>query len=300
MTLHQLKVFTAVARLKSFTLAGEQMGVCQPSVSLLVRGLAGELGVKLFERLGNKVHLTRAGEHLLYRAEEILARVEGVRERIDEILGLKKGKIAIGASALAATSSLPVVVQAFKEHYPGFEVIFKIQKSEFLEKELLEGRLDLAVMGRLPHSSLLAVEPYCEEEIVVIAPPNHPLTKKRSAPLKVIAKEPLIIQNKGRLVREMVERRFAEEGLPFAGILEIDAPFGAKDAIKSAVASGLGIGFLSKCYVAADLEAGRLNVLRVPELKLKRATCIVVHKSRRNSSVVQALMQYLRHYRKEQ
>jgi len=299
MTLYQLEVFSTVARLGSFTLAGKELSVRQPSVSLVVGGLARELGVKLFERLGTRMHLTQAGEHLLHRAEEILARAEEAKERMNQITGLKRGKISVGGSAIAGASFLPAVVQAFKSHYPGFEVILRIHKSEFLEKELLEGQIDLAVMSRVPDSSPLTAEPYCEEEIVVIAPPKHPLTERLSVPLELIAREPLILQKKGRLVRDLVELKFVEKALPFLPILEIDAPLGPKDAIKSAVASGLGIGFLFKHYVAADVQAGWLDVLTAPELQIKVPICIVVHKRRADSSTIRAFVEFLRFYREQ-
>ncbi|MGH7828787.1 MAG: LysR family transcriptional regulator, partial [Candidatus Binatia bacterium] len=279
MTLYQLQVFTTVAKLKSFTLAGKKLSVRQPSVSLMVGELGREVGAKLFERFGAKVRLTNAGKHLLHRAEEILARAEEAKERIHQITGLEKGRVIVGGSALAGASFLPAAVQAFKGQYPDFEVILRLHKSESLEKELLEGRIDVALTGRLPTSSLLIAEHFCEEEVIVIAPPKHPLAKMRTVPLELIANEPLVIQKKGRLVRDLVEREFVEKGLPFAGALEIDAPFSPKDAIKRAVASGLGLGFLCREYVAADLEAGRIEALRVPELQIKRPIYRVVHKS---------------------
>lgn len=295
MTLHQLKIFTTVARLKNFTRAAEEMRLRQPSISLLVKALERELRVKLFEKLGNKVRLSVAGEGLLHHAQEILAKVEGIKEEMDEIRGLKKGKIRVGGSALAAASFLPGAVQRFKKEHPGVEVILKIQRSESLEKKLLEGELDLAVLGFVPHSPLLRGERYREEDLVVIAPPKHPLSKRRSVPLKLIAKEPLIAQEKGSRLRGLVEQRFAERGLPFAPILEVDGQFAARDAIKSAVAGNLGLGFVSRPHVVGDAEAGRLKILKVPELKIKRSMYIAVHKKRQSPSLVQAFVDFLRH-----
>jgi DNA-binding transcriptional LysR family regulator len=223
--------------------------------------------------------------------------VEGIRERIDEIKGLKKGKIRVGGSALAAVSFLPVAVQRFKKEHPGIEIALKVQRSDSLEKKLLEGELDLAILGWPLRSPLLVGEPYREDEIVAIAPPNHPLTKRRSVPLELLAKERFISQEKGTPIRGMVEGRFAEKGLPFSAILEVDEQFGARDAIRSAVASGLGIGFLSKSHVVQDVEAGRLKMLKVPELKLKRSMYIAVQKNRKGSPLVQTFIDFLRHYR---
>ena len=293
MTLHQVKVFTTVAKLKSFTLAGEKLRVRQPSVSLLVQGLQRELGVKLFERLGNKMRLTTAGEELLQRSEDILTKVEAVREAMNEFKGLKKGKISLGSSGIGTPSSLLSGVKAFKDQYAGVEVVLTIQKSEILQKKLVDGELDVAILGWPPTSPALVGKPYREEDVVTIAPPNHPLANEETVPLDRIAKEPWIGYDKGSPLRALIEQRFAEKGLSFKPDLEVNSELGSKDAIKSAVESGLGIGFLCKCHVLAHIEAGRLKVLNVPELNLKRTTYIVTHKNRQKSSLVQAFIEFV-------
>lgn len=297
-TLYQLKVFATVAKFRSFTLAGETLRVRQPSVSLLIKGLEQELEVKLFEKIGNKIHLTTAGEALLHDVEEILAKVEGIKERVDEVKGARKGRISVGGSALAAASFLPGAVQRFKKEHPGIEVTLKIQRSELLEKNLLEGEFHLAIMSRMPRSPLLTAEVYRDKEVVVIASPNHPLTKRRSVPLELLAREQSMISGEG-YIHEMVDRRFAEKGLPFAPMLEVDVHAGGRDAMKSAVASGLAIAFITKFYVISEIEAGRLRILRVPELQLKRTMYIAVHKDRQNSTLVQVFIEFLRHYKSQ-
>jgi DNA-binding transcriptional LysR family regulator len=296
-TLYQLKVFATVAKSRSFTLAGETLRVRQPSVSLLIKGLERELEVKLFEKIGNKIHLTRAGEELLQHTGEILAKVEGIKERIDDIKGLRKGKIAVGGSGLAAASFLAVAVQNFKKERPGIEVTLTIERSESLQKKLLEGELDLAILGWPPRSPLLIGEPYQDEEIVAIAPANHPLARKRSVPLELLAKEPLITYKQGTTIRDVVERRFAEGGFPFRPLLEVNLQWGSRDAIKGVVVSGLGIAFISKSYVVSEVKAGRLKVLKIPGLHLKRTMHIAIHKDRQSSSHVQTFIDFLRHFK---
>jgi DNA-binding transcriptional LysR family regulator len=296
MTLHQLKVFVTVAEAKSYTAASEKLRVRQPSVTLVIQSLQRELGVKLFDRLGHRVHLTRAGEELFRHAEQIVGKAEGVKGEIDKLQGTKTGDIAVGGAAIAAASFLPVAVQRFKEKHRGIVVKLKVQSSRALENELLEGDLDVAVLGRAPHSSLILGKPYREEEVVVIAPPNSPLARKASAPLASVAKQP-IIAFKGTNLREMIERKFAEKGLPFKPALEVESPFGGREAIKKAVASGLGVGFISKCHVEADVKAGSLKLLNVPELHLRKTMYIAVHKNRRKAPLVKAFVNFLARYR---
>jgi len=201
MTLHQLEIFVTVAKVGSFTQAGEKLHISQPAVSKLIQSLERKLRVELFERLGNKYRLTSAGETLLQDAEEILAKIEGIKERMDEVQGLKKGRLRVGGSALAAASFLPVAIQRFKRERPGVEVVFTIERSGKSQKKLLQGELDLAIIGLAPRSPLLIGEPCLEFEIVTIAKPNHPLTKKRSVSLELLANEPLITYREGATKR---------------------------------------------------------------------------------------------------
>jgi DNA-binding transcriptional LysR family regulator len=294
MTLHQLKVFVAVAKFKSFSLAGEELRLRQPSVSIAIRGLERDLEVKLFETFGRKVRLTRAGEELVRIAGEILPSLDGVKEKLAEVTGLRKGRIRVGGSALAGASFLPIAVHTFKKQHPGVEVVLKIQKSTFLEKKLLNGELDVAILSRASDCPLLVSKLYATEPVVAIAPLHHPLAKKTSVPIELLAKEPLVITESGAAIREAVERAFAEKGLVLKPRLEVDTELGARDTIKNSVAAGLGIGFLSKCHVMDSVRGRRFKILKVPELnEVKRTMYVAVHRTRNNSPHIQAFSNFL-------
>lgn len=297
MTLWQLKVFLTVAKIGSFTQAGKVLRIRQPSVTAVVRSLARELGTELFDKLGVKAHLTTAGKELIPLARELLDKAERIKDRMAEVGGLRKGSIAVGGSAIAAANFLPNAIEDFKKQYPGIEVPLKIEGGAVLEKELLEGELHLAILGWAPRSPMLVGEVYRDQEVVAIAPPDHPLTRLRSVSFKLLAPEPLIIQQRGNPIRDMVEERFARDGYTFAQKLEVSAEHGARDIVKSAVAKGLGIGFISRCHILGDAKAGRVKVLNIPNLKLKRTMYIATHKKRRASWLIQALIEFLRDYK---
>jgi DNA-binding transcriptional LysR family regulator len=297
MTLHQLKVFVKVAEMQSFTQAAKALRLTQPSVSALVQDLVAELRYKLFERRGAKVFLTQEGTILLRRTQEALAIIEETKDEIDEIHGLKKGRLSIGACAIAGASFLPGALQSFKESHPGIDVGLKIHRSIALEKMLVEGEFDVAILGCIPRSANIRGVLYKQEDILVVAPPDHPLNRKRTVPLPLLAKASLIAQQKGSLVREMVEEKFAEKGLRFAPLLEIDIDRGGWEAIKASVVSGLGIGFLCKQHIESDVTAGRLTVLHVPGLELKRPIYIAFRKNRQRFSAVEAFVEFVKEYR---
>jgi LysR family transcriptional regulator, low CO2-responsive transcriptional regulator len=298
MTLHQLKVFITVAKIKSFTQAAERLGVRQPSVSLVIKDLEQDLQVRLFEKLGHKINLTAAGKLLLQDAEDILAKAEGLRERIGELKGLKTGRIAAGASPGPAASFFPLVAEEFKREFAWVETTLRIDTSVGLEKSLLDGELDVAIVGRLPKSPLIIAELFNQEDIVAVASPRHPLAKQGSVPLMRIAREAIITEEKGAsLERDLLDERFAKLGIPFTPHLELSPRIGSRDAIRSAAAGGLGVGFITKCHVESDIEAGRLKILNVPDLKLKRSNYIAAHKSRLKLPLVQAFIKVLKRHK---
>jgi DNA-binding transcriptional LysR family regulator len=295
MTLWQLKTFATVAREGSFTKAGKALNISQPSVSSLVIGLQKELGARLFDKLGMKPHLTEAGRRVLRLVEKALATIDKIPEEIDEVMGLKKGNIRVGGSVLAAVSFLTVATQAFKKEHPGIEVIMKIERSEGLVRMLLEGELDVAITILPGRSPRLVSEPFRKERVVVIAPPKHPLTRRRTVPLKLLAQEPLIGYEKGILMRNMIEKKFDANGLSFVPAVQIDFNLGGRDAVRSAVANGLGIGFLPKSHVEADLKARRIKTLNVPELNNLGLTMhLTVPKKQNGSPLTQEFIQFLR------
>jgi LysR family transcriptional regulator, low CO2-responsive transcriptional regulator len=293
MTLHQLRVFLKVAEVQSFTEAAKALGLTQPSVSSLIQGLVDELGYELFERHGIKISLTPEGNVFVRRTRDALAIIDGTKDEIEELHGLKKGKVIVGGSPIPAASFLPVAVQKFKKEHPGIQVVLKIQSNNNLERQLLDREVDVALVSWPPRSPQLRSETYLEEQIVAIAPPNHPLAKKRGVTLRMLGKEPLVASDSGIGTRDMVEQRFARKGVPFVPTIQISAQIGARDAIRNAVASGLGIGFIAHCHVTADIDAGRVKILNVPELNLKRVIYIVTHKNRPVAPLVQAFRTFL-------
>ncbi|HEY3305179.1 MAG TPA: substrate-binding domain-containing protein [Candidatus Binatia bacterium] len=234
---------------------------------------------------------------LLRRAQEALAIIEGTKDEIDEIQGLRKEKLNVGGSGLAA-SFLPAAIQTFKRAHPEIEVTLTIDRSRNLENGLLEGDLDIGVLSHV-HSPLLAHTLYGEDDLIVIASPNHPLTKKHSVPLELLAREPSVMFERGGLMYDMIQRRFAESRISFNPTLEVKTRSIARDAIKSAVSNGIGIGFIAKRHVEADIKAGRLKRLKVPEFNLKRQMYVVTHKKRNSGTPVKEFKDFLLQYKNE-
>ena len=285
------------AELGSFTEAGVTLDLRQPSVTALIQGLERNLKVKLFDRMGNKIRLTGAGEKLLQHGKEMLAKADQITEEMDGIRGLEIGKLSVGASFIPAASFVPLAIQVFKNQYQGINLHLKVDRSRGLEKDLLEGKIDVAILSHPPESPHLVGKAHRDEDIVIIGPPNHPLAKKRSVSLEALAKEPFIVSKEVGHNRASIEQAFAEKGLSLQVIMEVDVSYGTRDAIITAVANGIGFGVNHMCQVEGDVKLGRLSVLKVPELKLKRIMHITIHNSRKSSLLVEAFINFLEKYR---
>ena len=298
MTLWQLQVFATVVKEGSFTKAGKLLRIAQPSVSALLISLQKELGIKLFEKLGMRAHLTDAGRELLPLVQRALAIVEKIPETMSQVKALKKGRIRVGGAVLAAGSFLPVAVQEFKLAHPGIDVVLKIDRSAALERMLLDGDIDVALTSSLPYSRRLISGAFHEEKVVVITSPQHPLTKRRTVPIRLLANEPLITYEKGTMIRDRLEKIFTDNGMVLTPALQVDRERGGRDIIRTGVASGLGIGFISRCFVVGNLKAGRIKELNVPEINFNQTVYLNVCKNRASNPFVDLFTELLnRKYR---
>ncbi len=232
------------------------------------------------------------------RTEDILARLAGLKEKVDEITGARKGKLIIVGSLLPGYSFLPLAVHKFSRQHPGIDVSLKVEGSSFIEKALLEGEIDIAIVSRVPQSSLLVVRNYRDEEIVVVASSNHPLAKKRSVSLGDLSKESFIMGKRGESqIRDDVESLFAKKGVSLSVGLEVSSSFGSGNVIRTAVIAGLGLGFIIRESVKWYTKAGQLKILIAPEIKLKRRIVVAVHKNRKKSQLVRAFDEFFKRYK---
>src|ERR687888_139898 len=179
MELHQLEYFETVCRHLHFTRAAEELNVAQPSVSQQIRKLEQELGTPLFHRMKRRVALTEAGRTLLLRARAVLQQLNEARAELQELSGLRKGTLAVGAPPSVGTHLLPRALAAFSRQHPGISLTFREGGSRTLVKLLEDGELDLAVVIQPIRHPVLETLPLLEEELLLAVPLGHPLAETR-------------------------------------------------------------------------------------------------------------------------
>ena len=290
LTLHQLRVFRAVARERNFTKAAAQMGLTQSAVSVQVRDLGSILGAPLFDVLGRKVHLTDAGRLL----EEHAARAEGLlREIAQDFSALREigvGSVRIGASTSVGIYYLPPLLAEFSTQHPRVAITLAIENTAHIEEMLLRNEFDLGFMGARAASADLDSEPFLEDEIFFACAPGHPLATAAAVTPERLVRERLIMREPGSATRATMESHLIKRGLTFRDTMN----FSSVEAIKQVVMSGLGVAYFSTLTVCNEIAAGWLAKIRVKGLAASRTFFIVRHRSKKETPALGALATFAR------
>jgi DNA-binding transcriptional LysR family regulator len=287
-TLRQLQAFEAVARLGSFSRAAEEIHVTQPAVSKQLRQLQDEVGLPLLEQVGKRVFVTDAGRELLATCADWLETWGRFEQSIADLKGLKKGRLRI---AVVTTTKyfMPRVLGPFCAAYPGIDVAMEVVNRDRLLERLARNEDDLYVMGVPPEGWDIESDPLIENNLVVVAPAAHPLAARTGIPLEDLAGEPFIAREEGSGTRIAVGRMFAERGVPFRVRMEL----GSNEAIKQAVAGGLGLTVLSHSTLRPESEAHELAVLDVEGFPLRRHWYLVRPRDKQLSVVAATFSEFL-------
>jgi DNA-binding transcriptional LysR family regulator len=288
--LHQLRIFSTVARLASFSRAAETLHISQPSVSIQVADLERSLGVELFEQLGKRIYLTDAGRVLESYAQRILTLVEEAQEAVAEVTELHRGRLAVGASTTPGTYILPKVLGRYEERFPKITVTLEIASTRRIQERLLRSEIDIGVVGWVASAQHFVIEPLLDDDLVVVVSAHHPLATSPGIPVAALADHRLILRERGSGTREAIEAAMRSVELDLTPAMEL----GSVEAIKEVVAAGLGVTILSRLAVAGETAAGRLAVVPVTDLALKRAFSIIYHRDKRLSPAIQVFLEMLR------
>lgn len=289
MNLHQLRIFYTVARLGSFSRAAEELRISQPSVSIQVADLERSLRVDLFEQLGKRIYLTDAGRVLEDYARRILNLVEESNSALAEVAGEYRGRLTIGASTTPGTYVLPRVIGAFQEQYPNVTVTLDIANTRRLQERILRNELDVGIVGWEVSSHNLEVLPLLEDELMLVVPAGHQLAQAEAVQAKVLRDQRVILRERGSGTREAAEAALREAGVVLSPAMEL----GSNEAIKEAVAAGLGVTILSTLAVAPEVAARRLVVVPIKDVSIRRSFRVVYHRDKRISKALRTFLDML-------
>jgi LysR family transcriptional regulator, transcriptional activator of the cysJI operon len=267
----RLKVFRAVAEHLNFRKAAEQLFLTQPAITLQIKALENDLGMRLFDRTGGKITLTRQGSVLLGYANKLAILAGEAERQIGRSEGSVSGELALGASTTIAQYVLPKLIGAFQNEYPKIQFSLRSGNTSQIVRFLLEGKVALGLIEGPARERGVRTEPFMEDELVLITAPSF--DSNRVAPGQ-FAGMSLLIREQGSGSRHVVELALEKAGFKlkaFEKVMELDST----EAIKSAVEAGLGVGFVSRWAIAKELELGTLKVAEVSGVRVARRFTLI-------------------------
>ena len=254
LSLTQVRVFVAVARYNSFTHAAEELRVSQPYVSGQISALEASLGLQLFNRIGRKAYLSEAGKIYFPYARGVLDNLKNAERSLEEFRGLVIGHVTIAASSTPGAYILPGLLRQFVKDYPGVELTIQIKDKLHVEQLLLKQQAELGVVASARVSQKLVDEVLAVDKLLLVVSNNHRWATACSVSVHEIEQERLIVRERSSGTRILIEEELKNVKAHPLTRLE----FSSNDAIKEAVAEGLGVAFLSERTVRTDIALGRI------------------------------------------
>jgi DNA-binding transcriptional LysR family regulator len=272
MTLEQLRIFVAVAELEHVTRAAAELHLTQSATSAAVAALEARYATKLFDRIGRRIALTDAGRQFLHEARAVLARASAAETVLADLAGLKKGKLALGASQTVASYWLPAYIHRFQERFPGVSVTLTIGNTEAVAALVRDGAVDLGVVEGEVDDPALSVTPVAEDELALVVAPGHPWASGDAVDLPDLMATRWVLREPGSGTRSILEEAVAAAGLSVAD-LDVALELPSNEAVRAAVEAGAGASVMSKLVAAASLRAGSLVAVELP-LPTRRFTAL--------------------------
>jgi len=291
--LRQLEIFRKVVELESFSKAAEVVFLAQASVSERIANLENMLGLKLLDRLGRRVVPTKAGELLYKHALNLLEMKRIACAEMEDFLGIRRGEIRIGGSTIPGEYILPRVLGLFGRKNSQITVTLVIADSAEIENRVLEGQLELGVIGRKTSQRSLATSPLWQDELVIAVPSGHRWAKREEVSLEELTQEPFILRESGSGTLKTLDDYLRAAGLEGIGSLRIIARLGTSTAVKEGIKAGLGVSILSSLAMNTEFETGLLKQLKVKGLRMTRSFYMIRDKRRTPSPLCNAFIDFL-------
>jgi DNA-binding transcriptional LysR family regulator len=282
--LSPLKSFVAVARERHLTRAAKALGLTQPAVSGQLARLEEELGTALFHRTPKGMELTDAGSVFLEHVERALVDLSDGVAAVGELQGVQRGTLSVGGGATATTYLMPPLLSAFHERFPGVRLYVRDAGSRAVMDAVLAGELDLGVITVADEPpARLSVQPWVQDEMVLIVPPGHPLEGRQSFSWAELEGAPLVLFEAGSAVRQRIDTALLAAGVTPHIVMELRSI----ESIQQMVAQGIGAGFVSRFALGARAVG---LVPRTGAARLKRELAVVYRADRRLSPSARAFL----------
>jgi len=287
-TLHQLRIFDALAQQMSITRTAETLHLTPPAVSIQVKQLSEAAGQPLVEQVGKKLFLTEAGKAVASACRDVSARMERLAQELAAIQGLESGTLSV-AILTTAKYFVPQLLGQLSAQHPGIEVSLFVGNRKAILDRLAHNQDDLYILGQPPENLSVVTTPFAPNPLVAVAHPEHPLAGKKRISAKRLAEEPFIAREPGSGTRLGCEAFFRR----YKTAPRVRMELGSNEAIKQTVAGRLGISIIAKITVEAEVELGNLAILDVQGLPLERQWHLVYPEHKVLAPAAEAFKEFL-------
>ena len=287
--LHQLEIFLCVARERSFSKAAANLRISQPSVSIQIRKLEDSLQVKLFERLGREIYLTREGAAVLEYVTQLTDILSNLDNDLKELKGTGQGQVSAGCSRVPSATLVPLAVAEFKQKYPQTEISIKTGRPYEVEQWILSNEVDFGVTEGDPASALILKEPWYEDELVLVLSRRSHLLRKHQLTLREVVEEPFLLQAPWG-GPTFIERVFAQKKITIKKPVTV----GSREAVKAGIAAGYGVSLLPKAVIDIEIKAGTLKTRKITDFDGTYPMNIVYHRDKQLSMYARAFLDLVR------
>ena len=293
LNLNHLRIFHEVLERGSITAAAAALRISQPAVSRQLAEFEAALGTRLVDRLPRGIRATAAGEVLGERARRIFAEERAAEQDLGELLGLHRGRLAVGASTTIGSYLVPQVLGDFVDRHPDIAIDLQIGNTRAVQNDVLDGRLDVGLTEGFADAEGLDAEVFLHDEMVLIAGPldcGGPLTGVTSLVAADLERVPFIVREAGSGTREVIEAALAGRGVAIRPRMVL----GSTESIKDAVVRGLGVAIVSRLTARLECEIGRLREVEVLDLRIQRELHRLLLRGKRPSPAATEFLALLR------
>lgn len=287
MTIRHLKIFTTVADAGGMSKAAKELHITQPSISQAIAELEKYYGVKLFERLSQKIYLTKEGELMLSFSRHILDSFEQMEKAMNQ--AVEKSSLRIGCSVSVGTCLIEEILDEARERIPQCQISVVVANSSEIERAILTNEVDIGIVEGILKNKDLVITPVCEDELIVVCGRQHPLGRETIVTLDMLQGQDYASRESGSAERNQYEKLFEEAGL------QLNRVFCSTntEAIKNAVIHGRGIAVFSRRMVKEEVARGEMLVIPVCDISVKRNIDLVMHKNKYISNEIKIMQKIL-------
>jgi len=298
MDLRKLSVFCKVYELRSFSRAGEETYLSQPTVSGHIKYLEDILDVPLFDRLGREVIPTRAGDILYQYAEKMIRLRDEAIQALRTYLGKIQGELVIGGSTIPGDYILPRLLGTFNAAYPDVKVLLQVSDTREIVKRILEARVEIGMVGARIEEERIEYIPFMYDRLILVSHPDGPPSPGSTLSPEALTQLPFIVREAGSGTLLGIQRILNAMKLDLKD-LKVVAELGNTESVRQGVKAGLGLSIISDTAVKEDIENNTIRMVPLRGLPIRRDFYLAMHRDRTHSPICKAFLSFCEKFTEE-